>query len=119
MKYEWLEDFISTLKGTEKVWQPDWKAYKYMIGDKMFVMEGEEKDIKPIITLKLLPENGIAMRNAYEAVFPGYYMNKEHWNSIYRDGDVPDDIVKEMITESYNLILKSMSKKKQKEILGE
>lgn len=44
-------------------------------------------------------------------------MNKVHWNSVYLDGDVPDDILKQMIDMSYNLIFNSLSKKVQKEIL--
>jgi hypothetical protein len=38
-------------------------------------------------------------------------------NSVYLDGDVPDDILKQMIDMSYNLIFNSLSKKIQKEIL--
>ena len=44
-------------------------------------------------------------------------MNKEHWNSVYLDGDVPHAILKEMINMSYKLILNSLSKKAQKEII--
>ena len=44
-------------------------------------------------------------------------MNKDHWNSLYLDGDVPDDVVKTMIQESHKLVLNSLSKKMQKEIM--
>jgi len=37
-----------------------------------------------------------------------YYMNKEHWNSIYLEGDIPETIVQAMIKESYQLILQSI-----------
>lgn len=57
------------------------------------------------------------MRSEYRDIVPGYYMNKTHWNSVYLDGTVPEDILKEMINQSYNLIFNSLSKKKQKEIL--
>ena len=46
-------------------------------------------------------------------------MNKAHWNSIYLDGEVPADIVKELIEKSYYLVVGGLPKKKQKEILGE
>ena len=46
-------------------------------------------------------------------------MNKVHWNSIKPDGCVPNEVMKDLLDKSYNLILKSFSKKKQKEILGE
>lgn len=44
-------------------------------------------------------------------------MNKEHWNSLYLEGDVPDEVLKDMLDKSYNLVLASLSKKLQKEIL--
>ena len=46
-------------------------------------------------------------------------MNKEHWNSVYIGGNVPDEVVKQMIDMSYDLILRSLSKKVQKEIIEE
>ena len=65
-----------------------------------------------------MPVHGDLLRQQYEHIVPGYYMNKEHWNSLYLEGDVPNDIVKTMIKESYQIILKSLSKKMQNEILG-
>ena len=45
-------------------------------------------------------------------------MNKVHWNSVKADGDVPDDILKDLLDKAYQIVLGSLSKKKQKEILG-
>ena len=44
-------------------------------------------------------------------------MNKTHWNSIKSDGEVPDDLLKELLDKSYRLVLGGFSKKKQREIL--
>lgn len=44
-------------------------------------------------------------------------MNKLHWNSVEADGEVPDDLLKDMLEKSYKLVLSGFSKKKQKEIL--
>jgi len=46
-------------------------------------------------------------------------MNKEHWNSLYLDGDVPGNILKQMIDMSYDLVAEKLSKKMLKEIIGE
>lgn len=43
-------------------------------------------------------------------------MNKVHWNSIKADGEVPDDLLRDLLDKSYRLVLSSFSKKKQKEI---
>lgn len=34
----------------------------------------------------------------------GYYQNKEHWNTIILDGTIPEEEVKRMIAESYDLV---------------
>ncbi len=43
-------------------------------------------------------------RRTYQSVIPGYHQNKEHWNTIILDGSVPDDEIRRMIGESYDLI---------------
>ncbi len=45
-------------------------------------------------------------RSVYASVQPGYHQNKEHWNTIILDGSIPDDEVKRMVAESYDLIVK-------------
>ena len=49
----------------------------------------------------------------------GYYMNKTHWNSVKAEGEVPDDLLKDMLDKAYQLVLDGLSKKKQREILGD
>lgn len=70
------------------------------------------------ITLKLKPDEGEFLRQQYSDIVPGYYMNKVHWNSVQADGEVPDDLLKDMLDKSYQLVLSGLSKKKQIEILG-
>ncbi len=117
MNYEWLDDYCLTKKGAEKDFKMEWDATRYLIGGKMFALQGGDKQKKPIITLKCVPPFGDMLRQEYEYIVPGYYMNKEHWNSVYLEGDVPDAILKQMIDMSYELVLNSLSKKVQKEIL--
>lgn len=51
-------------------------------------------------------------RNTYESVIPAYHMNKEHWNSIILDDEVPDNDIKRMIEESYDITKERKKKKK-------
>jgi predicted DNA-binding protein (MmcQ/YjbR family) len=76
-----------------------------------------EHDQPYYITLKLEPLEGDFLRQQYDDIIPGYYMNKVHWNSVKADGEVPDDLLKDMLDKSYKLVLGGFSKKKQKEIL--
>jgi O-6-methylguanine DNA methyltransferase len=50
-------------------------------------------------------------RDAYDAVLPGYHQNKEHWNTIVLDGTIPDEDIKRMIAESYDLVTDSPTKR--------
>ena len=118
MKFEWINEYCLSKKGVEKDFKIEWEATRYLIGGKIFVMQGGDKDKKKIITLKCEPSFGQFLREQNQYIVAGYYMNKEHWNSVYLDGDVSDDILKQMIDMSYELVLNSLSKKMQREILG-
>ena len=67
------------------------------------------------INLKCDPEKAIQLREQYDAVQPGYHMNKKHWNTIVMDGSVSDKLVKEWIDHSYELVSgKALSDKRTK-----
>jgi predicted DNA-binding protein (MmcQ/YjbR family) len=117
MKYEWLDEYCMSKKGMVKDFKIEWDATRYLIGNKIFAMQGGDKDNKSIITLKNDPEFGDILRKQYSHIVPGYYMNKRHWSSVYLDGDVPDDVLRAMIDASYNLVFKSLSKKLRDEII--
>lgn len=68
------------------------------------------------ITLKCDPEKALALREAYEAVIPGYHMNKQNWNTIVINGEVADDEIKNWANESYQLVIEKLPKKLRKEI---
>lgn len=119
MKYNWIDSFLMAKKGVTKDLQKDWNWIRYQIGGKMFAAVCLDPDDKPYyITLKLEPVEGDFLRSQYDDIIPGYYMNKIHWNSVKADGNVPDDLLKDMLDKSYDLILHSFSKKKQAEILA-
>jgi predicted DNA-binding protein (MmcQ/YjbR family) len=118
MKYEWIDAYCLAKAGAEKDFKLEWNATRYMIRGKLFAMQGGDKERKSIITIKLEPALGSLLRNQYKDIVPGYYMNKEHWNSLYLDGDVPDEIVKEMLDQAHQIVLHSFSQKIQKEISG-
>ncbi len=118
MKYEWMDDYLMKKTGVTKDLQMDWNWIRYQIGGKMFAAICRDEHDRPYyITIKLEPLEGDFWRKQYEDIIPGYYMNKVHWNSIKADGEVPDDILKDLLDKAYKIVLESLSKKKQKEIL--
>ncbi len=119
MKYEWIDEYLLKKPGVTKDLQKDWNWIRYQIDGKMFAAICRDDNDKPYyITLKLEPLEGDFFRRQYEDIIPGYYMNKVHWNSVKADGDVPDDLLKDMLDHAYQIVFDGLSKKKQKEILG-
>lgn len=68
--------------------------------------------------VKCDPEKAIDLRERFQAVKPGYHMNKTHWNTVSVNMDLNDHELEEQIAHSYDLIFKSLSKKLQYEIKG-
>ena len=116
MKYEWIDAYLLAKKMVEKDYKLEWESYRYMVKDKMFVMLGQDKQKRDLITAKVEPLYGEFLRKEYEDIVPGYYMNKQHWVSIDREGNVPDEVVKEILDKSYITLINSFSKKLQKDI---
>ena len=105
--------------GVTKDLQTEWNWIRYQIGGKLFAAVClDDATGKPVyITLKLDPAEGDFLRQQYADIIPGYYMNTVHWNSIKAVGNVPDELLKEMLEKSYRLVLGGFSKKRQKELL--
>ena len=118
MKYEWLDEYCLAMRGTVKDYKEEWGAFRYMVGGKFFVLLGGDKAGRPIASLKLDPALGYMLREQYSDIIPGYYLNKEHWNSVLMEGEVPDDVLRMMLDESYRLVLAGLPKKAQREITG-
>lgn len=118
--YRWLDEYLQKQPATEKEFQPAWQAYKYLVRGKMYAYIGiNDQNGRLIITLKLDPLFSDMLRREYEDVVPGYYMNKQHWSTVYLDGAVPKEVLADMVRASHKWMLSSLSKKAQREILGE
>lgn len=69
---------------------------------KIFAIISERKDYTSISLKGILEENYL-LRDVYEAVIPGYHLNKEHWNTVILNETMPCSIIKDMINKSYEL----------------
>jgi len=65
------------------------------------------------INLKCDPEKAIELRERYDAVSPGYHMNKIHWNTIDLSENIPPKLIKEWIDHSYDLVVNGLTKKEK------
>ena len=101
-------------KGVSEHFPFDEQTLVFKVGTKIFALT----DVASFrsINLKCNPEKAIELREEYAAVQPAYHMNKKHWNTILLFSDLDDQLLKELIDHSYNLVLNSLPKKTRDEI---
>ena len=88
----------------------NWQLVRVKQSKKAFLWT-YEKDGFLNLNVKADPEWRDFWRSTYKSVIPGYHQNKEHWNTIILDGSNPDEDVKRMIAESYDLVTDSPTKR--------
>ena len=110
--YQWLDDCLQKQPSTEKEFQPAWQAYKYLLCGKMYAYIGiDDRNGRPIVTLKLDPVFSDMLRGKYEDIVPGYYMNKLHWISLSLMGETPEEVCRELVDISYDLVKAGLPKR--------
>lgn len=110
-----LQTYLLSKKGaTEEIpFGPGALVFKVM--GKMFALVAE--DAEPLyVTLKCEPGQALFWRDLYKAVRPGYHMNKTHWNSVTLDGSIPRAEILGMIDDSYDLVVKSLTRAQREEL---
>lgn len=88
----------------------------FKVKGKMFLLAGLNNPILQF-NAKCDPEQAIEWREQYPAVQPGYHMNKKLWNTVIIDGSIPTRILRQMIDDSYRLVVLSLPQKEQKGLL--
>lgn len=88
----------------------NWQLVRVKNSKKAFLWT-YEKDGFININVKVDAEWRDLWRKTYKAVVPAYHQNKEHWNTIILDDSIPDDVIKRMIAESYDLVTDSPTKR--------
>jgi predicted DNA-binding protein (MmcQ/YjbR family) len=83
--------------------RPEISVFKVL--GKMFALSWiDQRPLK--VNLKCDPEDAVRLRGEHPGLIaPGYHMNKRHWNTVTVDGDLPDAVVRELIEDSYDLVV--------------
>lgn len=114
MFLEEFRDYCLSKPGVTEHFPFDNRTLVFKVMDKMFALcDVEEFDS---INLKCDPERAIELREQFDAVKPGYHMNKQHWNTVMVHLDVSRDLLLELTDHSYELIVASLPKKKKDEL---
>lgn len=83
----------------------------FCVADKWFCFVNVE--VFDFCNIKCDPGQIQALQDRYEGIRPGYHMNKKHWISVAFDRDVPDKTIKDLVRQSYERVVASLSKKER------
>jgi predicted DNA-binding protein (MmcQ/YjbR family) len=93
---------------------PEHSVFK--VAGKMFALSALDRT--PLeVSLKCEPELAVDLRNTYPAVRPGYHLNKRHWNTVTLDGSLDDQLVDDLIEDSYDLVVSALPKRVREDVV--
>jgi predicted DNA-binding protein (MmcQ/YjbR family) len=109
MDFEYIKKYCLNKKGVTETYPFDDITTVFKVGTKMFALTN--KNNSPLsISLKCDPFLSQDLRREYEAIKPGYHLNKTHWITVEIDGSVTSEKILWLIDLSYELVFKSLSK---------
>lgn len=91
-------------------------ALVFKVCGKMFALLSLDEPLS--ISLKCEPEKAIDLRERYNSVIPGYHFNKKHWNTIYINGLLEDELIREWIDHSWELVVQKLPKADKARLLS-
>lgn len=115
MNVEELRDYCLSKKGAEECFPFDDVTLVVKVGGKMFALINLDGELS--INLKCDPDKAQELRETYNAITPGYHMNKKLWNTVSIDNTISNKLIKELIDHSYTLVYNSLPKKVKNNIL--
>jgi predicted DNA-binding protein (MmcQ/YjbR family) len=87
----------------------------FKVGGKMFAITA--LDLTPLkVSVKCEPELAVQLRATYAAIRPGYHLNKRHWNTVTVDGSLPDQLIHDLIEDSYDLVVSGLPKRTREQL---
>lgn len=118
MDFDLFLQLVTAHPDVEEGFPFDQDTMVFKVKGKMFALTSlsDWEEGKPSVNLKCDPSRAIVLREQYQAIIPGYHMNKKHWNTVESSGAAPRRLLQEWISHSYDLVLASLPKKVQLEL---
>jgi predicted DNA-binding protein (MmcQ/YjbR family) len=104
-----LRNYCLSFAGAEETFPFGSNTSVFKIAGKMFALSQLQAESLRV-SLKCEPTLADALRAAHPAVLPGYHLNKRHWNTVVLNGSLPDTTVRDMIEDSYDLVVSGLSR---------
>lgn len=108
MNIEEFRAYCLNRKGVTESFPFDDKVLVFKVLGKMFALV--DVDEFESFNAKCDPDRALQLREQYPGIQPGYHMNKQHWNTVSADGSVPDELMKELVDHSFDLVYASLPK---------
>jgi predicted DNA-binding protein (MmcQ/YjbR family) len=95
------------------------EEFPFRPGLSVFKVSGKVFALSPLrqrplrVSLKCEPPLAEQLRDTYPSIRPGYHLNKRHWNTVDVDGSLPDQLVLDMVEDSYDLVVAGLPKRTQ------
>jgi len=102
-----LRDHCVSFAGAQETFPFGPRTSVFKVGGKMFALSQLGADSLRV-SVKCEPALAQALRDAHAAVIPGYHLNKRHWNTVILDGSLPDETVRDMIEDSYDIVVSKL-----------
>ena len=108
-----LRGHCLSFPGAEETFPFGHETSVFKVGDKMFALSRlSAAELR--ISLKCEPALAAQLRQAHAEVIPGYHLNKRHWNTVILDGSLPEQMIKDMIEDSYDLVVSSLPEQRRR-----
>ena len=75
-------------------------------------------EVVDFFSIKCNPAESREFQTTYIGIKPGWHMNKKYWISVYFNQDVPDEKIKELVSKSYDIVVKNLTKKEREMLLS-
>lgn len=116
MNIEEFRTYCLSKKSVTESFPFDKETLVFKVMGKMFALTGLEYNPSKT-NLKCDPERSIELREQFpDQIYPGYHMDKKHWNTVEIEGNLPPALIVELIDHSYDLVVKGLTKKLQAEL---
>jgi predicted DNA-binding protein (MmcQ/YjbR family) len=108
-----LRDCCLSFTGAQQTFPFGPETSVFKVAGKMFALS--QLDAESLrVSLKCEPELAQGLRAAHAAVLPGYHLNKRHWNTVIIDGSLPDNAIRDMIEDSYDLVVSKLPRARRR-----
>ncbi len=110
MNIEIFREYCLNKKAVTESFPFDAVTLVFKVAGKMFALASLDSP-ELSVNLKCNPECSLELREQYPSITPGFHMNKKHWNTVIVNGDISVNLFLELVDHSYELVVKSLTKK--------